>query len=68
MGSTGGLHRSFRSFLKLRVAIFFEIFMGSYVKIHRHWGFRVDYYEVQGPFLENYGLQTYFPGSLGVYM
>jgi hypothetical protein len=68
MGSTGGLHRSFRSFLKLRVAIFLKYLWAHTLKFIDIWGFRVDYYEVQGPFLENYGLQTYFPGSLGVYM
>jgi hypothetical protein len=35
LGPTGGLHRSLRFFLKLLAAMIFQIFTGSYVKIHR---------------------------------
>jgi hypothetical protein len=45
---------------------FFRIFIGSYIKIHKQWGFQVNYYEVRGLFLKKYELQTYFPKRFGV--
>jgi hypothetical protein len=37
LGSTGGLYRSLRGFLKNLWAVnFFQRFRGPYVKIHRH--------------------------------
>jgi hypothetical protein len=58
----------FEIFFKIMSCNFFKYLRAHTLEFIDSGIFLVDYYEVRGPSLENYGLQTFFSESIGVHM